>query len=501
MNKGLTRPWYLSTWLIFLLGIFSFLIVPAIICIVLIIAQRKYDKNFSNNLKENIEKEIDERSKKIINDSNLEAEKVITSANSEAKEIIESLQKTLQEKTVATEAFDKLTIQIEKLEKKEVSLSKKVANLQIAQKSINSSVEYYREHGEYKEFNTDILELIYPTIILPTHSMDVKVLRNRANTIQKQIEKLLMQYNVRYTTKANKAIYSLMTIALQSELQNILYNLKYDKIDNAKDDIKKIANKYLTVAGDGNKNIYGTLVKFIGEIQSHFIDLVDTEYEYYIKRERQREEQRALKEQMRQEAEERKQLEKERKKIEAEESKFSVEISAVNDLIENEKDDKKLKQLEERLKLLELQLQKVESKKEEIISLQNGKAGYVYIISNIGSFGDEVFKVGMTRRLEPMDRIKELGGASVPFSFDVHSFIFSEDAPALENKLHKILDCNRVNKANLRKEFFRISIDEIENLTNKIEPTAEFKRTILAQEYKRTLDIERKEREKKTVTA
>ncbi|MCT4593136.1 MAG: GIY-YIG nuclease family protein [Anaeromicrobium sp.] len=486
MDKNLIRPWYLNTWFIFLLGIFSFLIIPAPICIALIVKQHKHDKSFCSNLRRNIEKELDEKAKQIINTANIESEKIINNANAEAKQITESLQKTIQDKTNADEKLNTLVIEIEKLEKKEASLSKKVTNLQIAQKSITSSVKYYRQYGECEEFNTNILDLVYPTIILPTHSMDIKALRSRSKTIQKQIEKLLIEYDKRYTTKANKSIYSLMTIALQSELQNILYNLKYDKIDNAKDAIEKMTNKYLTIAGDGNKSIYGTLVKFIGEIQSHFMDLVDTEYEYYTKREREKEEQRALKEQMRQEAEERKQLEKERKKIEAEESKYSTEISTVNELIQNEKDDNKLKQLEERLKLLESQLAQVESKKEEIVSLQNGKAGYVYIISNIGSFGDEVFKVGMTRRLEPMDRIKELGGASVPFSFDIHSFIFSEDAPALENKLHKILDSNRVNKVNLRKEFFRVSIDDLENITNEIDPTAEFKRSILAQEYRQS---------------
>lgn len=501
METTLRRPWYLSTWLIFILGTLSIFVVPAIICIVLIIAQRKYDKNYSTLLRNDIEKEIEDQSKKIINDANAEAKKTIDNANKESKQITESLQKLIQEKTEITEELETLTAKVGKLEKREISLSKKVSNLQVAQKSIDSSVKFFREHGEYKEFDKDILDLVYPTVLLPTHSMDVKVLRSKSKAIQKQLEKLLVQYEGRYTTKANKAIYSLMTIALQSELQNILYNLKYDKVDKAKDDIKKISNKYLSIAGNGNQTIYGTLVKFIGEIQSHFLDLVDTEYEYYIKREQEKEEQRALKEQMRQEAEERKQLERERKKILVEESKFTSEISTVNELIENEKDNEKLKQLEERLKLLETQLQKVESKKEEIVSLQNGKAGYVYIISNIGSFGENVFKVGMTRRLEPMDRVKELGDASVPFAFDVHSFIFSEDAPALENRLHKILDSNRVNKVNLRKEFFKVSLDEIQNITNEIEPTAEFKRTILAQEYKRSLDIEQQQQEKLTETA
>ena len=126
-------------------------------------------------------------------------------------------------------------------------------------------------------------------------------------------------------------------------------------------------------------------------------------------------------------------------------------------------------------------------KKEEIVNLQNGKAGNVYIISNLGSFGEDVFKVGMTRRLNPQERVDELGSASVPFEFDVHSFIFSEDAVALEADMHERLNGQRINKVNLRKEFFKVSIDELETLVNELDPTAEFNKTMLAEEYRQSL--------------
>lgn len=139
---------------------------------------------------------------------------------------------------------------------------------------------------------------------------------------------------------------------------------------------------------------------------------------------------------------------------------------------------------------LQAQLEEVKHKKEEIINLQNGKAGTVYIISNLGSFGDNVFKIGMTRRLDPMDRVNELGDASVPFKFDVHSFIFSEDAVDLETQLHKILNIKRVNKVNKRKEFFYTSIDELEKIVLDIQPTAEFNKTMLAEEFKQSQSYE-----------
>ena len=110
----------------------------------------------------------------------------------------------------------------------------------------------------------------------------------------------------------------------------------------------------------------------------------------------------------------------------------------------------------------------------------------MYVISNLGSFGENVFKIGMTRRLNPQDRVDELGNASVPFRFDVHSFIFSDDAVGLESKLHTILTDKRVNKVNMRKEFFNVSLDELEQLVTEIEPTAEFNRTMAAEEFRQS---------------
>lgn len=193
---------------------------------------------------------------------------------------------------------------------------------------------------------------------------------------------------------------------------------------------------------------------------------------------------------MRQEAAERKQLEEERKQVEKEEQKFHLEIKNISEQISTSEDDTQTKLLKERLAELESQLAAVSVKKEEIINLQNGKAGYVYIISNLGSFGDKMFKIGMTRRIDPQDRVDELGSASVPFKFDVHSFIFSEDAVSLESELHKRLNDRRVNKINMRKEFFNCSIEELEKLVLEIEPTAPFTTTMLAEQYRQTLELE-----------
>lgn len=117
------------------------------------------------------------------------------------------------------------------------------------------------------------------------------------------------------------------------------------------------------------------------------------------------------------------------------------------------------------------------------------KAGFVYVISNIGSFEENVFKVGMTRRLEPNDRVRELGGASVPFSYDVHMMISSDDAPTLENALHKELHRLRVNKTNPRKEFFKVDIETIAKLVEKNHGKIDYVATPEALEYNESLNM------------
>ena len=124
---------------------------------------------------------------------------------------------------------------------------------------------------------------------------------------------------------------------------------------------------------------------------------------------------------------------------------------------------------------------------------QMTRSGYVYIISNIGSFGDDVVKIGLTRRLDPDDRVRELGDASVPFAFDTHAMIYSDDAPALEAALHKEFSDRRINASNLRKEFFRVALDEIEGAVRTLAPDASFFKDREAQEWHETLALRNQE--------
>lgn len=384
-----------------------------------------------------------------------------------------------------------LTENREKEEKKLNTASNKLNKIRELYKSIEYCIENYPNFdvSPLSITDSDALEELSPSVILKLHHMDVKDLRKAYRENEKQIERLLSLYATRYTTKANQTIYQLMVIALRAELQNILYELKFEKLDDAVEQVKDVTRKYLSIAGSGNQSIVSTLTKFIGEIEYLFINAVKIEYNYYVKKEQARQEQLAIREQMRQEAEERRALELEKKKIDAEETKYKSEIERIKEQLSTAAQEEADK-LQARILELQSQLSDVIVKKETITNLQNGKAGNVYIISNLGSFGENMFKIGMTRRLNPQDRVDELGSASVPFKFDVHSFIFSEDAVALEKKLHDSLTNQRVNKVNMRKEFFYTTVDELEELVSSIDETAEFNKTMLAEEFRQSQSTE-----------
>lgn len=441
---------------------------------------------------EQLEKEHSQRIDHLKSDYENQENLLTNDLNSKIKALEETISEKENKSKEILSNLNELMLQEAKLNKNVRTQINKLNKSKELVKAINYTFDKYLNYEpsqsvlRFPEDQLSELEEISPSVILKLHCMDIKDLRKAYKQNDKQIDSVLQKYSAHYSTKANQAIYKLMVIALRAELQNILYNLKYEKLDISIDDVKKVTKKFLKVAGEGNQTIVGTLTKFIGEIEYLFINAVKIEYNYYVKKEQARQEQLAIREQMRQEAQERKALEAERKKVEKEESKYNTEIQKLTDQLESAKEEE-LEKLNARILELQSQLADVVIKKEEISNLANGKAGNVYVISNLGSFGENVFKIGMTRRLNPQDRVNELGDASVPFKFDVHSFIFSDDAVGLEKKLHTILNDKRVNKVNIRKEFFYTSIDELEELVTEIEPTAEFNKTMLAEEFRQSL--------------
>ncbi len=484
-----------------------------------LIALYFYNKNLTkylNDLNEENNNKLAEAETKaatLISEAQAKAADITNQANEYYQQSVQNAQIALselatQKVNIETEISKKNIYlrEIEEIKQEIISLTnsynnqkKKLADAKALCKNAKAVIEKYFDNAIPEE-NINILvqqiadiDQLDPTVTLKINALDYQDLRKEFLRNQKLIKQVTEKYATRYTLKTYAAIYKLMVLALSAELQNILTNLRYDKLDVALSQVKEMIEKYINIATEGNKTIAPTILAFIAEIEGLYIEAVKIEYEYYIKRERAREEQAMLKEQMRQEAAERKLLEEQRKQVEKEEQKYQTEIANINTQINETADDEQLRLLKERLAELEAQLSSVNEKKEEIINLQNGKAGYVYIISNLGSFGDKMFKIGMTRRLNPMDRVDELGDASVPFKFDVHSFIFSEDAVSLEGALHDKLEKQRVNKINLRKEFFYSDIDSLEKLVLEIEPTAEFNRTMLAEQYRQSLTIAEQE--------
>lgn len=204
-----------------------------------------------------------------------------------------------------------------------------------------------------------------------------------------------------------------------------------------------------------------------------------------------REEQRRVKEQLREEEKARREYERAMRDAVKEEEYLKKAMEKAQTQIEQASAEQKVK-FEKQLEELKLKLKEAEEKNQRALSMaQQTRKGYVYIISNIGSFGEHVYKIGLTRRLEPLDRVRELGDSSVPFEFDVHALILSDDAPALEHQLHKHFILSQVNKVNHRKEFFRADIKTIKAELDVLD--VETKWTLLAEarEYRETMAIEK----------
>ena len=276
---------------------------------------------------------------------------------------------------------------------------------------------------------------------------------------------------------------------LNAECDNVLLNMSAKSIDAARNKINR--------SFESLNNLFKTdgifMTDDLLQLKLKELDLV---YTYELKKEQEKEQQRAIKEQIIEEEKVRREIERQKAKIEKDQNQCSNEVKRLMAYMQKTQNDAEKQLYIDKIKELEEKLKQLENDKESVLEREaNARAGYVYIISNIGSFGENVYKIGMTRRLEPMDRVKELGSASVPFEFDVHAMIFSDDAPALETALHQKFEKRSVNRVNLRKEFFRVSLDEIESVVKeKYNNTVTFVRIPVAKEYNETLQILQKEK-------
>ncbi len=206
---------------------------------------------------------------------------------------------------------------------------------------------------------------------------------------------------------------------------------------------------------------------------------------------RDREEQKRIKDQIREEERAQREFERSMREAAKEEESLRKAMEKIQGQVEKASAEQREK-FEAQLAEMAEKLRQAEERNQRAMSMaQQTRMGHVYVISNVGSFGEDVFKIGLTRRLEPLDRVRELGDASVPFSFDVHAMIFNEDAPALETALHRHFLTAQVNKVNPRKEFFRVPVRIIREELDKLGINAQWTMTAEAKEYRETLAIER----------
>lgn len=269
-----------------------------------------------------------------------------------------------------------------------------------------------------------------------------------------------------------------------TDCENAIDRVKYNNIDSMRNRIKK---SYETLNKLNEVNQIS--------IRPSFLELKMSELqvavEYALKKQDEKEEQKRIRQELREQAKLQKELEEARKNIVKEQQHYSNALTKLNTQLESDLSEEQKNNLLEKKQEVEEQLQKLQKSLENVdYRAANQKAGYVYIISNIGAFGENVYKIGMTRRLEPMDRVDELGDASVPFNFDVHAMIFSEDAPKLEAALHKAFEDKKLNMINTRREFFHVTLDEIEQVVKEnYDKTVEFVKTPPAEQYRRSKAI------------
>lgn len=274
----------------------------------------------------------------------------------------------------------------------------------------------------------------------------------------------------------------LMLRAFNGECDAAVGKVKYNNVVSLE---KRVTRSFDAI----NKLGQSSKVHLAAEYCQLKYDELHLVHEYQEKKQDEREEAKRIREMMREEEKVVKEIEKAKNDAEKDEHLKQRALEKAREEL-NQKSGKQTEKLAALVAKLENELQAALDRKAKAIArAQLTRSGHVYVLSNIGSFGESVYKIGLTRRLEPLERVKELGGASVPFPFDVHAMIYSEDAPTLENELHKHFATRRVNMVNLRREFFNVTLDEIRvavaehfgHVTFVTVPEAKQYRTTIAQ--------------------
>lgn len=351
----------------------------------------------------------------------------------------------------------------------------------------------------------------FRTRILQNHEQQ-KLLIKENKAITSGDDKVYYQHEYKFLTahykKSITSYKKLILLGFNSECDALISKAKWNNLGNIRLKIQDIYNRInlqsiefcgfiLLQNSIVNKQNYNSN-EFRERFQTHMIQITQPflalkyeelalYHEFELKKHQEKEEHQRVRELLREEEKARRDFEKARREADAEEVLVKKQLEIAK-LRANE--DKENYELKKRIQELEYKLDAIEDIRERALSMaQQTKRGYIYVISNIGSFGEDVYKIGMTRRLDPFERVRELGNASVPFKFDVHTMIFSEDAPSLENELHKAFSEKRINQFNQRREFFKLTLDEIKIKFKNLNLEAEFITIPEAREFRETQSI------------
>lgn len=381
-------------------------------------------------------------------------------------------------------------VEAEELKKKAQELEDKAASVISANKKMSELKE------DIENLKSELQLLADENFLGSSHSeIDIDMDGTTSSEIKNKLALLKMEqknclldngvktpYNLK-TRDSNRLRKKILT-PFESEVTSLINKMTLANADSTRSRIIKVYEKLNKLYEDEDTLITDKYLKL--KLKELDLNIV-----YLTKLNDEKEQQKAIKEQMVEEEKVRREIEREKKKVDKELSQFNAEINKLMSYLNKADSDISKNLYVEKIKELELKIKELEQVKADVLNRElNTRSGYVYIISNIGSFGDDVYKIGVTRRLEPMDRIKELSSASVPFDFDVHAMIFSDDAPALENTLHKTFREYEVNKVNSRKEFFKLPIEKIEETVLKEHNnTVEFTQYAKAEQYRKSLEL------------
>jgi T5orf172 domain/Domain of unknown function (DUF4041) len=420
-----------------------------------------------------------------------QAQKALEEAQNEARELASKARKDAKDKREKTEAalFHAMNYALEIRQKAERRAEEiageayqakgKVRDYEATAQALRNRIEKYE--GIYIVPATHVLDELAEEFLFNIAGVRLKLARDRTKLMLAKGTAATCAYPDGW--KKDHALKFVLS-TFNGKVDTVLSRLKSGNQGKL---IQEIKDAYAQVNSDGE--VYKN-----ARIQEEFLDSRLDEVKWGVAvqklKERAREEQRAIKEQIRDEQRAKKEIEKAIRQAEREEELVNKAIAKLRKQFEEASGAEKAK-LEFQLEELSVKLAEAEERGKKALSMaQQTKRGHVYIISNVGSFGENVFKVGLTRRLDPTERVRELGDASVPFPFDVHAMLRSEDAPALETALHRRFVEKQVNKVNKRKEFFQVSLKELKEVVDEHDIESTWTMECEASEYRETIALE-----------